>query len=41
MSIRILPTTLLQIVYKIILNFRVFVKSIIDPDNNFMRYSMG
>ena len=35
MSIRILSTTLFQIFCKIILNFKVIVKSIIDPDGNF------
>ena len=34
-SIRTLPTTLFQIFLKTILNFKVIVKSIIDPDNNF------
>ena len=37
MSIRTLPTTLLQIFYKIILYFQVIVKSVICPDNNFSR----
>ena len=39
MSIRILSTTLFQIFCKLILNFIVIVKSIIDPDNNFQRHS--
>ena len=34
MLIRTLPTTLLQIFCKIILNSKVIVKSIIDPDDN-------
>ena len=34
MLIRTLPTTLLQIFCKIILNSQVIIKSIIDPDNN-------
>ena len=37
MSIRILSTTLLQIFCKKIPNFKVIVKSIIDPDDNFQR----
>ena len=39
MSIRILSTTLFQIFCKIILNFKVIVKSIIDTDDNFQRNS--
>ena len=39
MSIRILLTTLFQILGSIILNFKVIVKSIIGPDNNFQRNS--
>ena len=35
MLIRTLPTSLLQIFCKIILNSKVIVKSIIDPDDNF------
>ena len=35
MYIRILPTTLLQMFSKSILNFWVIVKNIKDPDNNF------
>ena len=35
MSIRAKATTLLQILCKIILNFKVIVKHIIDPENNF------
>ena len=34
MLVRILPTTLLQLFCKIILNFQVIVKSILNPDNN-------
>ena len=41
MSIRILLTTLFQIFRKIILNFKVIVKSIIDPDDNFQRNSLA
>ena len=37
MSIRTLPTTLNQIFCKTILKFRIIVKSIIDPDDNFFR----
>ena len=33
-SMRRLPTTLLQIFCKTILNFKVIVKNIIDPDDN-------
>ena len=33
----IMPTTLLQIFCKIILNYKVIIKSIIDPDDNFKR----
>ena len=39
MSIRTLPTTLLQIFCKVILNFRVIVKSITDPDENLWKNS--
>ena len=39
MLIRTLSTTLLQIFCKIILNSEVIVKSIIDPDDNFLRNS--
>ena len=39
MSIRILSTTLFQIFRKIILNFKVIVESIMDPDDNFHRNS--
>ena len=39
MSIRILSTTIFQIFCKIILNFKVIVKGIIDPDDNFQRNS--
>ena len=39
MSIRILSTTLFQIFRKIILNFKVIVESIMDPDDNFQRNS--
>ena len=39
MSISILSTTLFQIFCKIILNFTVIIKSIIDPDDNFQRNS--
>ena len=35
MSIIIIPTTLLQIFYKIIIILEVIFKSIIDPDDNF------
>ena len=37
MMIRILPTTLLQIFFEIILNSQVITKSIIDTDNNFSK----
>ena len=37
MLIRTLPTTFLQIFSKIILNSKVSVKSILDPDDNFWR----
>ena len=37
MVIRTKPTNLLQIFCKIILNFKVTVKSIIDPDDNVKR----
>ena len=36
MLFRTLPTTLLQIFSKIILNSKVSVKSILDPDDNFL-----
>ena len=36
---RTLPTTLLQTFCKIILNSKVIIKSIIDPDDNFSRNS--
>ena len=39
MSIRILSTTLLQKFCKMILNLKVIVKSIIDPDDNFQSNS--
>ena len=39
MSIRTLPTTLLQILYTTILNIKVIAKSNIDPDDNFWRNS--
>ena len=39
MLIKTLATTLLQIIDKIIFNFKVIVKSIIDPDDNFERNS--
>ena len=35
MSVRTSQTTLLQIFCKTILNFKVIVKSILDPDDNF------
>ena len=35
MLIKTLPTTFLQLFLKIILYFKVIVKSIIDPDSNF------
>ena len=35
MSITTLPTILLQISFEIIFIFKVFVKSVIDPDDNF------
>ena len=35
MLFRIMPTTILQIVCKIILNSKVIIKSIKDPDDNF------
>ena len=41
MSITTLPTTLLQIVCKTILNFKVIAKSTIDPDDNFWRNSLS
>ena len=41
MSFIIIPTTLLQIFKKIILNFIVIVKSIFDPDDNFWRNSLS
>ena len=37
MSVRTVPTTLLQIFCKTILTFKVIVKGIIDPDDNFWR----
>ena len=37
MSITTLTTTILQIDCKIILNFKVIGKSILDPDDNFWR----
>ena len=39
MLIRIVPTTLLQIFRKTILNYKDIVKSIIDPDDNFSKNS--
>ena len=36
---KMLPTLLLQIFCKIILNFQVVVKNIKDPDDNFMNNS--
>ena len=39
MLIKILSTTHFQIFCKIILNFKVIVKSIIYPDDNFRRNS--
>ena len=38
MSIRTLPSTLLQIYCTTILNFKVIVKSTIDPEDNFFNY---
>ena len=35
MLIRTVPTTVLQIYYKITLNSKVIIKSIIDPDDCF------
>ena len=40
MSLRTLPTTLLQIFRKIIFNSKVIAKSIKDPDDNFVRISL-
>ena len=37
--LRTLPTTLIQIFCKIILNFQDIVKSILDPYDNIMRYT--
>ena len=37
MSIRTLPTTLLQFFCKNILNIKVIIKSTIDPEDNFLR----
>ena len=37
MSIRTLPTTLLQIFHEIILYFQVIVISVVCPDDNFSR----
>ena len=40
MLIKTLSTNLLQIIYKIIFNSKVIVKSIIDPDDNFLTYTL-
>ena len=39
--IRTLPTTSLQMFYKIILKFHVIVKTIIDPYDNFSKNSLA
>ena len=41
MSIRPLPTTLLQIFSKTNPSFKIIVKGIIDPDNNFRMNSLS
>ena len=38
---KMLSTTLLQIVCKIVPNFQVIVKNIKDPDDNFMNNSLA
>ena len=39
MLLKTLTSTLLQILFKIFLNFKVMVQSFIDLDNNFLRHS--
>ena len=36
-----LPTSVLQIIFKIIPNFKVIIKNIIDPDDNLYRNSQA
>ena len=38
MLIKNIPTTLLHVVYENIPNSKIIVKSIKDPDDNFLRY---